>query len=488
MRYNYSTPGLEVIILFVSGMWSLRYLLLCLFAVVAVFVLVMHSDITSFSLQATLPQISSKQTHQFLPMPQQIHSSVPGQNFRAVLEHTAGYKKQRDIDVAAPNNYPKLNLTLKPVKIYVHDVKEWNEKILACYTTEPIKDDVTLHDGYGQVVQSFQGMQIRKTPQFALSYMFHQWLLQTDYVTLTDNQTEADLVFVHVLRISRSAKYCASIHRQFSKYWEILRKEAKKSLRQKPLFMIAGRTEPQLRKYPSMERTMIGTLEKSSWKVNNLFVVPYPSSGHLSQPFGGDYLKSLFNVNRTIFILFVGRDRAPNRRRKLKWRPHTNRNKVVDQMQVQTNESYVEFASGLHNESRVMYTPQHDDDVAIMTWLRHAVFCLQPAGDSNTRKSFYDAAISGCIPVIFQLPYTKHVPYPFENLLNYTDFSVKVPLDKSIEETLHPYGANPSLVLQLQENLARVIPYLQYNDPAVYDTIGHDAFTLILNEVQRRLL
>ena len=238
-----------------------------------------------------------------------------------------------------------------------------------------------------------------------------------------------------------------------------------------------------------MPGTMIGANEKSSWKPNNLFVIPYPSSGHFTQPFGGQCLKDLFNHNRTIFILFVGADRKPNRSIKIKFSPHTMRNKVVDQMQVQTKKSYTNFTSEQNNASRVMYVVKGPgNDLIAMNWMRHAVFCLQPPGDSNCRKSFYDAAISGCIPVTFQLPYTSHVPYPFENVINYSDFTVKVPLNKTIEQTILPYRTNSSLVHQLQQKLARVIPYLQYNDPSVYDTIGHDAFTMILSEVQSKLL
>ena len=50
---------------------------------------------------------------------------------------------------------------------------------------------------------------------------------------------------------------------------------------------------------------------------------------------------------------------------------------------------------------------------------RHAVFCLEPSGDTLTRKSFYESIQLGCIPVVFrndtaflrQLAYPHIVPY-----------------------------------------------------------------------------
>lgn len=51
---------------------------------------------------------------------------------------------------------------------------------------------------------------------------------------------------------------------------------------------------------------------------------------------------------------------------------------------------------------------------------RRAVFCLEPSGDTLTRKSFYEDLLLGCIPVVFrddgdylaQLAFSRVVPYP----------------------------------------------------------------------------
>jgi hypothetical protein len=37
----------------------------------------------------------------------------------------------------------------------------------------------------------------------------------------------------------------------------------------------------------------------------------------------------------------------------------------------------------------------------VMQTYRNSLFCLQPAGDSPTRKGIFDAVMAGCIPVLF---------------------------------------------------------------------------------------
>ncbi|KMT05297.1 hypothetical protein BVRB_7g174350 [Beta vulgaris subsp. vulgaris] len=50
-------------------------------------------------------------------------------------------------------------------------------------------------------------------------------------------------------------------------------------------------------------------------------------------------------------------------------------------------------------------------------------FCLQPDGDSPTRKSFFDSLVAGCIPVVFD-PFTAHYQYPWHLPEDYNKYSV----------------------------------------------------------------
>lgn len=45
---------------------------------------------------------------------------------------------------------------------------------------------------------------------------------------------------------------------------------------------------------------------------------------------------------------------------------------------------------------------------------RRSVFCLMPPGDTKTRRGIFDAILCGCIPVLFEYPYTRNPVHPME--------------------------------------------------------------------------
>lgn len=107
----------------------------------------------------------------------------------------------------------------------------------------------------------------------------------------------------------------------------------------------------------------------------------------------------------------------------------------------------------------------------IIQMYRESVFCLQPAGDTATRKGIFDAIMCGCIPVVFSpdqlggvedhpLQYKYHLPKPYETSIlvpeiNQSDtlgYLASIALDK---DRLQAY----------QTALARVAFRLQYSHP-----------------------
>ena len=110
-------------------------------------------------------------------------------------------------------------------------------------------------------------------------------------------------------------------------------------------------------------------------------------------------------------------------------------------------------------------------DVLLTVFFRESVFCLQPAGDTATRKGIFDAIMCGCIPVVFSpdqlggmddhpLQYKYHLPKPYETsilvpVMNQSDtlgYLASIALDK---DRLQAY----------QTALARVAFRLQYSHP-----------------------
>jgi len=74
-------------------------------------------------------------------------------------------------------------------------------------------------------------------------------------------------------------------------------------------------------------------------------------------------------------------------------------------------ESLVRMCGDLNNTAHCSYGHyKHDLKVSNNELSRRSVFCLQPPGDMPSRKSVFDAILSGCIPVLFH-PLTAKYMY-----------------------------------------------------------------------------
>ena len=229
------------------------------------------------------------------------------------------------------------------------------------------------------------------------------------------------------------------------------------------------------------------TVEKRK-KKGMFLVVPYPSYGHITDVSGGEYAQTLSLHDRKVFLFMAALDRP-----KTNFAPREVRHRIYLKVTRRTNLTMdMEYkASNLTQNDKIEvinYTPalgKHTPDIAaaIVEWMYNSIFCLQPPGDTDTRKSYYDSVTCGCIPVIFELDH--NVEYPFESVLNYSSFSVKIPLNKQLQflDVLHAFSRND--IVNMQQNLRCVMQYLQYNDVTAYDA-GPDAFTIIMMEVKSR--
>ena len=121
--------------------------------------------------------------------------------------------------------------------------------------------------------------------------------------------------------------------------------------------------------------------------------------------------------------------------------------------------------------------------VKIVELMTKSVFCLQPPGDTPTRKSFFDSIESGCIPVIFM----QGIFYPFQDFIDYRKFTVYIDMDSVIvrnENVVDILKDIPrSVVLDMQKSLLQVAPYFQY--PPHHTP--HNAFTMTLRALLSRL-
>jgi hypothetical protein len=132
----------------------------------------------------------------------------------------------------------------------------------------------------------------------------------------------------------------------------------------------------------------------------------------------------------------------------------------------------------------------HSSPDQIMRLLESAEFCVEPRGDSFTRKSTFDAILAGCIPVFFH-PISAYTQYTWYLPRDYRSYSVFIPQvdvakrNVSIEEVLRKIPA--AKVARMREEVIRLIPRVMYRDPMAKGVTFKDAFDVAVDAVIDRV-
>lgn len=227
--------------------------------------------------------------------------------------------------------------------------------------------------------------------------------------------------------------------------------------------------------------TMESIYREEQGPLRSEIVSPYPSYGHFL-PSQERVLNTKPITARNIFILLpVGNRNASSEREILK-----------QQFYVNTDLPYDKFMeTSRHHKYKMLlyYTNACSQDSTRNTvlWLQNSVFCLQPAGDTETRKSVYDSILCGCIPVIIT---NMPNPYPFQTFIDYWKFSVMIPFSVIADQHENIYDIlsdiPPEEVQSLQNNLQQIAQYMQYSIPSEKQTVENDALQLIFMELSDR--
>ncbi|VVA37205.1 PREDICTED: xyloglucan galactosyltransferase [Prunus dulcis] len=220
----------------------------------------------------------------------------------------------------------------------------------------------------------------------------------------------------------------------------------------------------------SMNMTML-SMEGSLWK--NDIAIPYPTSFHPAKHSEVvQWQNRVRQQERPYLFAFVG---AP--------RPHLQgsiRGKIIDHCQASTTCKF------LHCGENNCHNP-----VNIIRVFQSSVYCLQPRGDSDTRRSAFDAILAGCIPVFFH-PGTAFSQYLWYLPKNHTKYSVFIPVrdvkdlkeEGIIDKVLQ--GISKDRELAMREEVIRIIPKLVYADPGSrLDT--PDAFDIAVQGILERI-
>ena len=110
--------------------------------------------------------------------------------------------------------------------------------------------------------------------------------------------------------------------------------------------------------------------------------------------------------------------------------------------------------------------------------MMRATFCLQPGGDSPYRKSVFDAALAGCIPVVFSQQLARVAPWQRGNFPEHFVVLSGAAVQRGEIDVMRYLASIPQTKIQeLRRNLAGVAPMLQYS---IDDSIRNDAFEALL--------
>jgi hypothetical protein len=330
------------------------------------------------------------------------------------------------------------------------------------------------------------------TNQFMLEIIFHHKMKQ--YKCLTNDSSLASAIFVPYYSGLDVARYLWNADKKMKDYYS---RHLVRWLRESPEwkrlwgsdhFMVAGRITWDFRRLtnnnndwgnqlmilPESRNMTVLTIESSPWN-NNDFAVPYPTYFHPSsdnEVF--QWQNRMRRLKRQFLFSFAGGPRPDL--------PDSIRSDIIEQCQAAREKCLLlECITGSSN----CYEP-----VNLMKMFQSSTFCLQPPGDSYTRRSTFDSILAGCIPVFFH-PGSSYAQYLWHFPRDYTKYSVFIPANKikdekvSIERTLSRIPIQR--VWAMREEVIKLIPGMVYADPSYGLETLKDAFDLTIDGVLERV-
>nr|XP_043612196.1 probable xyloglucan galactosyltransferase GT12 [Erigeron canadensis] len=384
--------------------------------------------------------------------------------------------------------------------IYVYDLpSRFNDEILEdCQAFSkwqnmcPYVDNNGLGPNLENLQRVFSKSGWYSTDQFMLEVIFRNRMKQ--YECLTNNSSIASAIYVpyyagldvwrYLFDNNTSSRDALALDLA---EWLREQPEWKTSLG-KNHFLVAGRITWDFRRgsddgdawgnklmlLPEFTNMTILTIEKSPWNSND-FGIPYPTYFHPQNDNDiAEWQYKMKRRRRRALFSFAGSPR-PNLEESV-------RDEVIKQCVESRRKCRLLQCS---HENPKCYQP-----IDVMRLFQSSIFCLQPPGDSYTRRSTFDSILSGCIPVFFTpgsayVQYLWHLPKEFDKysvLINEEDVKHK---NVSIERILSRIP--PKRVSEMRNEVIGLIPNVVYADPKSRLEKYKDAFDLSIDGVLERI-
>ncbi|OWM72034.1 hypothetical protein CDL15_Pgr017917 [Punica granatum] len=224
---------------------------------------------------------------------------------------------------------------------------------------------------------------------------------------------------------------------------------------------------------PQMQNPMKLLIERQPWHVNDIGI-PHPTSFHPRSD--SDIIawqQKIIQSPRRSLISFAGAARSGA--------PENIRSLLISQC-MEAGEGKCRF---LDCRSEKCDMPE-----TVIETFMESEFCLQPQGDSPSRKSLFDSLVSGCIPVLFD-PFTAYYQYPWHLPEEPEKYSVFIDHNEVRKSRVNVMERLMKISRQEREDMRSYIAYelmpgLVYGDLRAEFSKFQDAFSIAVNNLLER--
>lgn len=386
------------------------------------------------------------------------------------------------------------NATCDGRGIYVYDLPtKFNKDLVAqCADINPWVNlcKYFSNDAMGEPIQNL-GKGWYQTHQYSLELIFHSRVL--NHPCRVHNADEAKLFYVpfyggldvlrwHFKNVSNDVKDSLGVELvrwlESQKHW--FQKSGNDHV------FVLGKISWDFRRYSDtiwgsrfleldeMQNPVKLLIERQPWQVNDIGI-PHPTYFHPQSD--NDIIAwqdRIIKSNRKHLVSFAGAARPDA--------PENIRSILINQC-TSTKDQECRF---LNCNSGSCNQPE-----SIIQLFMESEFCLQPPGDSPTRKSVFDSLISGCIPVIFD-PFTAYYQYSWHLPQDHNKYSVFIDQEDVRKMKVNVVERLMQIPTKEKEKMRSYIVYellpgLVYGDPNSKLEKFQDAFSITINNLFQRL-